>query len=137
MRMISAAVFFSLSTLSAHANAEEIKNPLSVHVLNLQTGTPSQGVTVTLDKKEGNKWVRLSSAVTNAQGRITGLYPVKKNLEKGDYKITFETGDFFAKNKKETLYPEIPVIIHIEKTDEHYHVPLLVSQYGFSTYRGS
>lgn len=113
------------------------KNPLSVHVLNLQTGIPSEGVKVTLERKEGEKWVNLSSGVTNSQGRISGLYPEEKNLEPGDYKVTFATGEYFKAQNLDTLFPEIPVLIHIEKTDEHYHVPLLLSQYGYSTYRGS
>jgi 5-hydroxyisourate hydrolase len=122
---------------SAAEAAVTMKNPLSVHVLNLKTGVPSEGVTVTLDKKEDDKWVRLSSAVTSKDGRINALYPIGQDIQPGDYRVTFETGQYYAAHKEETIFPEIPVIIHVSKAGEYYHVPLLLSQYGYSTYRGS
>lgn len=127
----------SLMAISALATAAPAKNPLSVHVLNLQTGVPSEGVKVLLEKMEDGKWVSLSSGVTNKDGRISGLYPEGKVITPGDYKVTFETGDYYSANNLKTLFKEVPVILHIEKVDSHYHVPLLLSQYGYSTYRGS
>lgn len=114
-----------------------MKNPISVHVLNLKTGVPSEGVTVVLDKKEGDKWVKLNSAVTSKDGRISALYPAGQEINPGDYRVTFETGKYYADHNEDTFFPEIPVIIHVPKAGEHYHVPLLLSQYGYSTYRGS
>ncbi|EJJ3922897.1 hydroxyisourate hydrolase [Salmonella enterica] len=136
-----AAVLMSVSALSLAATSEKsaapMKNPISVHVLNLKTGIPSEGVTVVLDKKEGDKWVKLNSAVTSQDGRINALYPDGKEIQPGDYRVTFETGKYYADHKEDTFFPEIPVIIHVPKAGEHYHVPLLLSQYGYSTYRGS
>ena len=106
-------------------------------VLNLKTGVPSEGVSVILDKKEGDKWVKLNSAVTSQDGRINALYPVGKDIEPGDYRVIFETGKYYANHNEDTFFPEIPVIIHVKKSGEHYHIPLLLSQYGYSTYRGS
>lgn len=114
-----------------------MKNPISVHVLNLKTGIPSEGVTVVLDKKEGDRWVKLNSAVTSTDGRINALYPAGEEINPGDYRVTFETGKYYAAHNEDTFFPEIPVIIHVPKAGEHYHVPLLLSQYGYSTYRGS
>lgn len=131
------AALLSMSAVSFFANAEAVKNPISVHVLNLKTGAPSEGVTVVLDKKEGDKWVRLSSAVTSQDGRINSLYPAGRDIQPGDYRVTFETGAYYAARHEDTFFPEIPVIIHVPKAGEHYHVPLLLSQYGYSTYRGS
>ncbi|EGM1628019.1 hydroxyisourate hydrolase [Salmonella enterica] len=131
------AILLSVSAASFAASTDIAKNPISVHVLNLKTGVPSQGVTVTLDKKEGDKWVRLNSAVTSSDGRINALYPEDQKINPGDYRVTFETGKYFSTRNEDTLFPEIPVIIHVPKTGEHYHVPLLLSQYGYSTYRGS
>ncbi len=132
-----AIALLTASGLSLAATTTMIKNPLSVHVLNLQTGVPSEGVTVLLEKKEGDKWVRLNSAVTNDNGRIGGLYPEGKDIEPGNYRVTFETGAYYAAHKQDTFFTDIPVIINVKKSGEHYHVPLLLSQYGYSTYRGS
>ncbi|HGG4727765.1 TPA: hydroxyisourate hydrolase [Salmonella enterica subsp. enterica serovar Hvittingfoss] len=135
-----AAALMSMSALSiAHpeSQATPMKNPISVHVLNLKTGVPSEGVTVVLDKKEGDKWVQLNSAITSQDGRINALYPAGQEINPGDYRVTFETGKYYAAHNEDTFFPEIPVIIHVPKAGEHYHVPLLLSQYGYSTYRGS
>jgi len=132
-----AIALITASGYSLAATTTMVKNPLSVHVLNLQTGLPSEGVSVLLDKKEGDKWIRLNSAVTNDNGRIAGLYPEGKDIEPGNYRVTFETGDYYAAQKQDTFFTDIPVIINVKKSGEHYHVPLLLSQYGYSTYRGS
>lgn len=112
-------------------------NPLSVHVLNLQDGLPSAGVTVTLDKQVDGKWVHLSEGVTNAQGRIPALYPSDAVMEKGNYRVTFETEAWFTKHQASTFFPEIPVIFKADGAVPHYHIPLLLSPYGFSSYRGN
>ncbi|MEP6556941.1 MAG: hydroxyisourate hydrolase [Burkholderiales bacterium] len=117
--------------------ASAAQNPLSVHVLNLQDGLPSPGVTVRLEKQDGKQWQMLNSGVTNEQGRIPALFPEGKTLDKGNYRVTFETGEWFAKHKTETFFPEVPVIFHVDGAVPHYHIPLLLSPFGFSTYRGN
>ena len=112
-------------------------NPLSVHVLNLQSGLPSAGVSVSLDKQEGDKWVHLSNGVTNEQGRIPSLYPDEKVIEKGNYRVTFKTGEWFEKHHTPTFFPEIPIIFKADGSVPYYHIPLLISPYGFSSYRGN
>ena len=118
-------------------SSEAVKNPLSVHVLNLQTGVPGAGVTVELEQQQKQGWVKLASGVTDSNGRITALYPTDEAMTAGDYKVVFKTGDYYHQQKLPTLFPEIPVIFHVGKGGEHYHIPLLLSQYGYSTYRGS
>ena len=113
------------------------QNPLSVHVLNLQDGLPSAGVTVKLEKKVDNNWVQINEGVTNAQGRITALYPSETTMEKGSYRVTFQTEEWYAKQKTATFFPEIPVIFKADGSVPHYHIPLLLSPYGFSSYRGN
>lgn len=130
--LIAGAVLSSLSSLALAAG-----NPLSVHVLNLQDGLPSSDVSVTLEKQEGQHWNTLNKGTTNEQGRITGLYPEGKTLEKGTYRVTFKTGDWFQKHQTASFFPEVPVIFNVDGTLPHYHIPLLISPYGFSTYRGS
>jgi 5-hydroxyisourate hydrolase len=125
----------ALSSLCSIAMAAG--NPLSVHVLNLQDGLPSPDLTVTLEKQQGTDWRVLNRGVTNEQGRITGLYPDGKALEKGTYRVTFQTGDWFKKHDTASFFPEVPVIFDVDGSVPHYHIPLLLSPYGFSTYRGS
>ena len=112
-------------------------NPLSVHVLNLESGLPSPGVNVTLEKHVGKEWQSMSQGVTNEQGRIGELFPAKQTLEAGEYRVVFKTGEYFKKVGRDTFFPEIPVIFEVKNVDQHYHIPLLLSPYGFSTYRGS
>lgn len=125
----------ALSSLCSIAMAAG--NPLSVHVLNLQDGLPSPDLTVTLEKQQSGTWQTLNQGVTNEQGRITDLYPQGKALEKGTYRVTFKTGDWFKKHDTASFFPEVPVIFNVDGSVPHYHIPLLLSPYGFSTYRGS
>lgn len=119
------------------ASLSYAQNPLSVHVLNLQDGLPSSEVKVSLEEQKNGKWVQLSQATTNEQGRIPALYPEGKKLEKGMYKVTFKTGDWFKAHKQKSFFPEVPVIFEVDGSVEHYHIPLLLSPYGYSTYRGN
>lgn len=112
-------------------------NPISVHVLNLQDGLPSPGVRVTLEEKEGSTWKLLNTASTNQQGRIPALYPANTRLEKGIYRVTFKTGAWFKQHHSPTFFPEVPVIFTVDGSVPHYHIPLLLSPYGYSTYRGN
>ena len=119
------------------ASLSYAQNPLSVHVLNLQDGLPSSEVKVSLEEQKNGKWVQLSQATTNEQGRIPALYPEGKKLEKGMYKVTFKTGDWFKAHQQKSFFPEVPVIFEVDGSVEHYHIPLLLSPYGYSTYRGN
>ena len=134
---IQAVLLLAGMGVMEHAVAETPRNPISVHVLNTQTGKPSQGVNVDLEQQQGGKWVRLASKTTDADGRIPAFYPDGKNFAAGEYRVTFHTGDYFHSQQKETFFPDVPVNFRVTNTQEHYHIPLLLSQYGFSTYRGS
>lgn len=125
------------SLISTVATFSYAQNPLSVHVLNLENGLPSADVKVTLEAQQNEKWVELNSKSTNENGRITDLYPEGKTLQKGVYKVTFQTGDWFKSKNQRSFFPEVPVVFVIDGTVDHYHIPLLISPYGYSTYRGS
>lgn len=132
--LIKTLLAASLATLSSLAMAA---NPLSVHVLNLETGVPSAGIQVTLEQHSGNQWQALGQGVTNEQGRIAALFPEERSFAPGEYRVVFKTGDYYRKVGHDTFFPEIPVIFEVKDTGQHYHIPLLLSPYGFSTYRGS
>ncbi len=134
--LLLAAGLAGLSPLAQAADA----NPLSVHVLDLQTGQPSPGVRVDLERRlpSGN-WQPLGSDVTDAQGRVRALVPASALAQwaAGDYRVVFRTGEFYASQKQSTFFPEIPVVFRVESAKQHYHVPLLLSPFGYSTYRGN
>lgn len=129
--ILLSSVLLSASTLSL-AN-----NPLSVHVLNTETGLPSANVAVILEAQQGDNWVKINEGTTNKDGRISDLYPKETNLQKGIYRVTFKTGDWYKANQKRSFFPEVPVVFVIDGSLDHYHIPLLLSSYGYSTYRGS
>lgn len=137
--MKKSALFLLLSPLMmVPVISSAASNILSVHILNQQTGKPAPNVEVTLEKKQLNKWVSVNSEKTNNDGRINAIWPDNADSPSvGDYRVVFKTGEYFKKQGKESFFPEIPVEFHIDNVNEHYHIPLLLSQYGYSTYRGS
>ncbi|MCZ8077086.1 MAG: hydroxyisourate hydrolase [Paucibacter sp.] len=124
---------------SLPAQAAEI-NPLSVHVLNLQTGQPSPGIRVDLERRiDATHWQPLGSGTTDEQGRVRALVPASElpKWSAGEYRVVFRTGEFYARQQQASFFPEIPVVIRVDSAQQHYHVPLLLSPYGFSSYRGN
>ncbi len=105
---------------------------LSTHVLDTATGRPAVGLHVTLESADGTV---AASGVTNADGRVGDLAP---ELPPGDHRIRFDTGAWFAGQGLTAFYPEVVVAFTVgDEPDEHFHVPLLLSPFGYSTYRGS
>lgn len=104
---------------------------LSTHVLDTAGGRPAAGVRVALEAASG---AALGEAVTDADGRIASLGPGW--LDAGDYRLRFDTGAYFAGLGVTGFYPEV-VVTFTAEGEEHFHVPLLLSPYGYSTYRGS
>lgn len=113
------------------------RNPLSVHILDTTRGKPAAGVEVVLEQASGDTWKELARAKTDPDGRISALWPAERTLTRGTYRITFLTAPFFAARRMTTFYPRIEVVFAIDEPGEHYHVPLLLSPFGYSTYRGS
>jgi 5-hydroxyisourate hydrolase len=103
---------------------------LSTHVLDIGAGRPATGVAVVLESSAGEV---LADACTDTDGRVGSL---GEELAPGDYRIRFDTGAWFADAGVQAFYPEVTVSFTIG-ADEHFHVPLLLSPYGYSTYRGS
>jgi 5-hydroxyisourate hydrolase len=111
--------------------------PLSTHILNTTTGKPASGVPLVLQKQTGGGWEDLRKAKTDEKGRASDLYIPGKALKAGTYRLIFETGDYFKTQGVSTFFPRVEIVFVIEKTEEHYHIPLLISPFGYSTYRGS
>jgi 5-hydroxyisourate hydrolase len=105
---------------------------LSTHVLDTSTGRPVQGLTVTLESASGQS---LGTATTDADGRIRSIGP--ERLDAGDYRLRFDTGAWFAATGTRGFYPEVTIAFTVADAEEHYHVPLLLNPFGYSTYRGS
>lgn len=112
-------------------------SPLSTHVLNTTTGKPASGVKVMLQRQAGQGWEELKRGETDGRGRISDLSVAGEALPTGSYRLIFETGEYFKTQGTSTFFPRVEIVFVIEKTDEHYHIPLLISPYGYSTYRGS
>jgi 5-hydroxyisourate hydrolase len=106
------------------------------HVLDTRLGKPASGVAVTLEKKDGSLCQKIAEGLTNADGRITDLLAAD-SLRPGTYQIRFETGAYFESTGVKGFYPEVTVVFEVVDGSEHLHVPLLLSPFGYSTYRGS
>ena len=107
---------------------------LSTHVLDAVSGQPAVGVPVALARRTGDGWRPLGDGVTDADGRLRDLAP--GGLDPGVHRLVFATGEYFAATGQTGFYPEVTVAFTVTE-DRHYHVPLLLSPYAFSTYRGS
>ena len=108
---------------------------LSTHVLDAVSGRPAAGVRVALDRRDGGGWRPLGSGVTDDDGRVRDLAP--DGLAAGVHRLVFATGEYFAATGQAGFYPEVPVVFEVTDSGRHYHVPLLLSPFAFSTYRGS
>ena len=109
---------------------------LTTHILDTTKGRPASGITIVLYKGENDAWTEIARGVTNTDGRVTDLLNKETKLEHRIYKLRFETKDSFDKTQVLTLYPFVEIVFDVT-TDEHYHIPLLLNPFGFSTYRGS
>ena len=133
----SCLLLASIGTFASSEDKPAAASPLSTHVLNTTSGKPAIGVVVILQIQTGKDWEEVSRTETDVRGRIMDLFPKKKKFNEGVYRLLFETGAYFQRQGVTTFYPKVEVIFAIENTDEHYHIPLLISPYGYSTYRGS
>lgn len=112
--------------------------PITTHVLDISVGKAAQGVPVTLERKsDGGAWVILKQTVTNADGRVEDLMEKGSKAERGIYRLTFGIEAYYSTRGTMTFYPEASVVFVIREPSEHHHVPLLLSPFGFSTYRGT
>jgi 5-hydroxyisourate hydrolase len=113
---------------------------LSTHVLDATIGRPAAGVRVLLERRAADAWAPVGSGLTGQDGRLDsrqgGWLPAGEPA-RGVYRITFASGSYFADRGAASFYPEVAVAFEVSSPGEHYHVPLLLSPFAYSTYRGS
>ncbi len=111
---------------------------ISTHVLDTSKGRPASGVSVALEMHStGGSWKLVGRGQTDANGRLANLLPAGARLEAGAYRLTFDAAAYFHAQNVESFYPEVSVVFTVHDATQHYHVPLLLSPYGYTTYRGS
>ena len=111
---------------------------ITTHVLDTSAGRPARGVPVRLEVQSGSRgWVTLAERATDADGRVRDLLSDGSKLDAGTYRLTFGTGAYFEAQGQTTFFPEASIVFQVREPSQHHHVPLLVSPYGYSTYRGS
>ena len=110
---------------------------ITTHVLDTARGRPGAGLPVTLEVEAAGGWKLVGKGTTNAEGRISDLVPNETTIEAGVYRLIFDTARYFANNNVDAFYPQVTIVFKIENPAQHYHVPLLLSPFGYSTYRGS
>jgi len=110
---------------------------MSTHVLDISIGRPAAAVAVRLRRHEGDAWVEIFRGTTNDDGRVASLLPEGIMAGAGAYQLTFDVGAYFTARGSESFYSQVAIDFVIRDAASHYHVPLLVSPYGYSTYRGS
>ena len=109
---------------------------ISTHILDVSRGKPATGVLVTLERRGGDGgWMPVGHGETDNDGRLKTLTP--DAIESGTYRMTFDVATYFRERHTETFYPEAIIVFTVNDATQHYHVPLLLSAWGYSTYRGS
>jgi 5-hydroxyisourate hydrolase len=111
-------------------------SPITTHVLDTARGRPAAGLRVVLERRVGGRFRVLARRVTDRNGRIGDLLP-EGRLRRGTYLLTFDTARYFRSRRQRGFYPSVSVLFEIRAPGQHYHVPLLLSPFGYSTYRGS
>ncbi|ASP37355.1 hydroxyisourate hydrolase [Bacterioplanes sanyensis] len=113
-----------------------MKSVITTHILDTHLGRPAAGVEVDLYQWQQDSWQLMANGKTDEDGRITDWLGDRQR-EQGLYRLTFATQAYFDRHGITSLYPQVEIHFHIENAAEHYHIPLLLSANGYSTYRGS
>lgn len=130
------AFVFAMFSAFIFAQSQPQNFQLSSHILDVSKGMPAAGVTIKLEKYNAaaKTWQQIAEKITDKNGRVPDFLPGTDN--RGIYKLTYFTSEYFKKNKTETFYPFVEVVFEITDAT-HYHVPITLSAYGYSTYRGN
>jgi len=113
-------------------------NRISTHVLDLARGKPAQNVTVWLERRGASgEWNSIAASHTDADGRCAQLLPEGIQLVPGVYRLNFDTGAYQLSQNTSTLYPSVEVVFQVREGETHFHLPVLLSPNGYTTYRGT
>jgi 5-hydroxyisourate hydrolase len=110
---------------------------ISTHILDTATGTPASEVLLSLARWQNEDWELLQAAATDADGRCKQLLPDDDRFVPGMYRVRFDTAAYYEANKLEGLYPYVDVVFEVRPEQAHYHIALLLTANGYTTYRGS
>jgi 5-hydroxyisourate hydrolase len=110
---------------------------LSTHILDTSRGRPAAGIPVTLEERRGDIWLEVGTAVSDADGRVRTLVPEGREIQPGTHRLRFDVLEYLSGQGGRAFFPSVEISFHVESGAEHYHVPLLLSPFGYSTYRGS
>ena len=111
---------------------------ISTHVLDTSRGRPAAGLKVSLEAlSAGSGWTPVGWGTTDADGRVKELLPEGARVEERRYRLVFDTASYFASRSVDAFYPVVIVVFEVTEPNQHHHVPLLLSPFGYSTYRGT
>ena len=135
--MKTLVITFLFALCSTGIFAQKSTFQLSSHILDVSKGSPAPGVKIKLEKynEKSNIWSFTDEKTTDKNGRVSDFLASEKS-NAGIYRLTYYTSEYFKKNNTESFYPFIEVVFEI-KDASHYHVPITLSAYGYSTYRGN
>jgi 5-hydroxyisourate hydrolase len=112
-------------------------NRVSTHVLDVAQGKPAKDMPVRLERRVAADWILVSSSQTDRDGRCSQLLPDDETLPPGLYRLAFDTASYHLEHKTEGLYPVVEITFLVREGESHFHIALLLSPYGYTTYRGS
>lgn len=107
---------------------------ISTHILDIARGKPAQGVAVTLEYQSGSGFSKIAEGKTDSDGRIRDW---QFDFRTGTYRLHFAIETYFQALGEKAFYPYVEIVFTVDNAEQHYHVPLLLSPFGYSTYRGS
>jgi len=110
---------------------------VSTHVLDLTLGKPAKELAVRLERQESSGWRVVQAQRTDQDGRCGQLLPAGEDLSPGSYRLAFDTGSYYSSQEMNTLYPVVEITFSVREGETQYHIPLLLSPNGYTTYRGS
>jgi len=121
-----------------HSTIRNRMSAITTHVLDITSGCPARGLSVTLEQQTPAAiWQVIGKGVTDDDGRLRDLLTPGTSLMVGNYRLTFDTETYFAQQRIEGFYPQVVVAFTVRDAGFHYHVPPLLSPFGYTTYRGS